>query len=183
MNGKTILGIVLIAIASAAGFIFINHNKPSPSKPTGQTVATKDNSVNNPVGINKANPGNIRDSLDVFQGEIDSPDSPFKSFSSMSYGFRAMIKIMQTYYNVHGLHTLADMIYRWAPVEDGNDPERYIAFVAGNAPFNSESDMQSILFTGYNEDLKNILTCMTWMEQGAGFIVNENDIRQAFTLI
>jgi hypothetical protein len=182
MNKKTGIGIFLVLLATGLGFYFIDKNsKQKKDVVITESISTYGNSVNNPVAINKANPGNIRDSLEVFQGEVPSPDSDFKSFASMAYGFRAMIVILRTYYTKHDLKNLAQMISRWAPPEE-NDTDSYIDFIKQNAPIDPEKDLQLVLFGGYNDELKNILTCMTWIEQGINFAVNEQDILNGYEL-
>lgn len=81
-------------------------------------------------GLRNNNPGNIRHSSTVWQGEATpSTDRSFKQFKSMAYGYRAMIKLLQNYSRVNGCHTLRMMISRWAPPSE-NDTRSYIATVA-----------------------------------------------------
>ena len=84
------------------------------------------------------NPGNIRKSTDLFNGEIrPSRDPDFKQFCDMDYGFRAMWSVLKSYYYRHGLYTIQEIINRWAPVGDHNPTNAYITFVAahsGKAP-------------------------------------------------
>lgn len=71
------------------------------------------------------NPGNIRKSDIKFQGEVDGTDPDFKSFESPHYGIRAIARIVLTYYNNHELHTIRQIINRWAPPSE-NDTEPYV---------------------------------------------------------
>ena len=84
------------------------------------------------------NPGNIRKSTDLFNGEVrPSQDPEFKQFQDMDYGFRAMWSVLKSYYYRHGLYTIQEIISRWAPPKDHNPTDDYIAFVAkhsGHAP-------------------------------------------------
>ena len=49
-------------------------------------------------GLRNNNPGNIRRDRDKWQGEIvPSQDQSFKQFSSMAYGYRALIKFCLLY--------------------------------------------------------------------------------------
>ncbi len=69
-----------------------------------------------PRGLRNNNPGNIRNSSTVWQGEITpSKDKSFKQFSSMAYGYRAVIKLLQNYRKLYNLKTVAELINRWAP--------------------------------------------------------------------
>ena len=77
------------------------------------------------------NPGNIRQSTDLFNGEIrPSRDPEFKQFRDMNYGFRAMWSVLKSYYYRHGLYTIREIINRWAPPTDHNPSEAYIRFVS-----------------------------------------------------
>ena len=84
------------------------------------------------------NPGNIRKSSDLFNGEVrPSKDPEFKQFLDMDYGFRAVWSVLKSYYYRHGLYTIEEIISRWAPAKDHNPTDAYIAFVAehsGHAP-------------------------------------------------
>ena len=84
---------------------------------------------NLPRGLRNNNPGNIRRNSDVFQGEKTSSDREFKQFKSMTYGYRAIFKILSNYYRNYKLDTIRKMIGRWAP-ENENDTEAYIKAVA-----------------------------------------------------
>ena len=77
------------------------------------------------------NPGNIRKSTDLFNGEVrPSQDKEFKQFRDMDYGFRAMWSVLKSYYYRHGLYSIQEIINRWAPLKDRNPTEAYIDFVA-----------------------------------------------------
>lgn len=88
-------------------------------------------------GLRNCNPGNIRINEDKFQGEIvPSQDSAFKQFKNMAYGYRAIFKILGTYYNNYKLQTIRQIISRWAPANE-NHTENYIkavSDVAGISP-------------------------------------------------
>ena len=67
-------------------------------------------------GLRNNNPGNIRLSRTVWQGEIrPSRDRSFCQFRTMAYGYRALIKLLQNYRRNNGCRTIADFINRWAP--------------------------------------------------------------------
>lgn len=78
-----------------------------------------------PRGLRNNNPGNIRRSSDVFQGETASTDKAFKQFKTMAWGYRAMFCILRTYYLHYALHTIRQLIGRWAPSSE-NDTESYV---------------------------------------------------------
>ena len=82
-------------------------------------------------GLRNNNPGNIRINSDVFQGEITpSSDPAFKQFKTMAYGYRAVMKTLQTYAKKYKLATIRQWIYRWAPPQDKNHTEAYVSFVS-----------------------------------------------------
>ena len=84
-----------------------------------------------PRGLRNNNPGNIRLSRTVWIGEIrPSQDKEFCQFSSMSYGYRALMKLLQNYRRKHGCQTIAEMIRRWAPSSE-NNTSAYIRSVCG----------------------------------------------------
>lgn len=79
------------------------------------------------------NPLNIREnerSNYDWEGEAATDiDSEMEEFISDEYGFRAGTRILMTYDRKYGVNTINDIIYKWAPPEDKNDTEGYIAFV------------------------------------------------------
>ena len=80
-----------------------------------------------PRGLRNNNPLNIRHSADRFQGEIEGNDTGFKTFSSVSYGYRAAFVILATYLS-RGCNTIEKIITRWAPPAE-NNTAHYIANV------------------------------------------------------
>lgn len=77
-------------------------------------------------GLRNHNPGNIRRSASRFRGEVrPSTDPAFKQFEEPAWGYRAIFVILRTYYDRHHLHTMQEMIRRWAPPVE-NHTEAYI---------------------------------------------------------
>ncbi|MCG2581933.1 MAG: structural protein [Marinobacter sp.] len=73
-----------------------------------------------PRGIRLNNPGNIRHG-DNWQGMAqDQPDESFVYFVDPRYGYRAMVKVLQSYAR-RGVVTVRDIINTWAPPV-GRDP-------------------------------------------------------------
>lgn len=82
-----------------------------------------------PKGIRNCNPGNIRRSNDKWQGlRREQTDPQFFQFTTMAYGYRALIKTLQTYRRKHGLQSIAELISRWAPSNE-NHTQAYIRAV------------------------------------------------------
>lgn len=79
-------------------------------------------------GLRNNNPGNIRLGNPRFQGEVTGTDRSFRCFSTMAWGYRALIKTLQTYQTRHGLKTIRQMISRWAPTNE-NNTAAYVAAV------------------------------------------------------
>jgi len=72
-------------------------------------------------GLRNNNPGNIRISATKWKGEIrPSQDKSFCQFSTMAYGYRALIKLLQNYAKLNGCRTMSDYIHRWAPPSENN---------------------------------------------------------------
>ena len=72
-------------------------------------------------GIRNNNPGNIRRSTDRWLGlQVVQGDPEFFQFTGMAYGYRALIKTLQTYREKRGCITLRDFIRRWAPPSENN---------------------------------------------------------------
>lgn len=84
-------------------------------------------------GLRNNNPGNIRKSPTVWQGEkTPSTDAAFKQFTGMAYGYRAMLKLLQNYSRLNGCRTIRQMINRWAPPSE-NHTDNYIRAVCNGA--------------------------------------------------
>ena len=82
-------------------------------------------------GLRNNNPGNIRHDRDKWQGEIvPSQDQSFKQFSSMAYGYRALIKLLQNYRKLHNRQTITEFINRWAPPCENNTSDTSLVCAA-----------------------------------------------------
>lgn len=74
-----------------------------------------------PRGLRNCNPGNIRITGDKWQGlRPTQTDKEFFQFTEMKWGYRALIRSLQTYREKHGCKTIADFINRWAPPVENN---------------------------------------------------------------
>lgn len=79
-------------------------------------------------GLRNNNPGNIRLSTTQWQGQVPGEDTAFVTFETMAHGIRALVVLLQTYFNKHRLDTVRKIISRWAPPSE-NDTDAYIAAV------------------------------------------------------
>ena len=80
-------------------------------------------------GIRNCNPANIRRGCN-WKGLLrQQKDREFCQFIRMTWGVRALLMTLRTYVVKHHLHTVREIITRWAPPSDGNNTEKYIEFV------------------------------------------------------
>ena len=83
--------------------------------------------TNQPRGIRNCNPGNIRITKDKWQGlREEQTDSSFFQFKEIKWGYRALMRTLQNYRELHGCNTISDFIRRWAP-ENENNTSGYIS--------------------------------------------------------
>ncbi|MCK5519235.1 MAG: structural protein [Alphaproteobacteria bacterium] len=84
-----------------------------------------------PRGIRNNNPGNIRLSKTVWQGQKPAPqtDKDFVEFTTPLYGLRALMRTLLTYYLKYNLDTVECIINRFAPPHE-NATDSYIHHIA-----------------------------------------------------
>lgn len=80
-------------------------------------------------GIRNNNPANIRRGCNWKGLAKVQTDREFCQFDTMTWGVRALLVTLRTYVVKHHLHTVREIITRWAPPSDGNNTEKYIKFV------------------------------------------------------
>ncbi len=87
-------------------------------------------------GYRNNNPLNIRiNNYNNWKGEIKpSTDGSFCQFQTMAYGFRAAMVTIRTYIRKHNCKTIQEIINRWAPWSDGNNPTNYAKRVIARFP-------------------------------------------------
>lgn len=83
----------------------------------------------NTRGIRNNNPANIRRGCNWKGLTEKQTDREFCQFVTMTWGVRALLVTLRTYVVKHKLHTIPQIIERWAPPQDGNATNRYIEFV------------------------------------------------------
>ncbi|MCI1681454.1 MAG: structural protein P5 [Bacteroides sp.] len=82
--------------------------------------------MSTPRGLRNNNPGNIRKNSTKWQGlRKEQTDKSFFQFVSIEWGYRALMRTLQTYRNKYRCRTIADFIKRWAP-ENENNTSGYI---------------------------------------------------------
>ncbi len=80
-------------------------------------------------GIRNNNPLNLKKGLQMWSGQVFGNDPTFCQFENMAYGFRAAFRTLDTYYHVHRLRTLREIINRFAPPVE-NETAAYVRAVA-----------------------------------------------------
>lgn len=82
-----------------------------------------------PRGLRNNNPGNIRHGS-KWQGMAQVQSDPdFVTFIAPEWGIRAMARLLLNYQRNYGLHTVRQIITRWAPPVE-NQTEAYVRSVA-----------------------------------------------------
>lgn len=80
-------------------------------------------------GIRNNNPANIRRGCNWKGLAKVQTDREFCQFVTMTWGVRALLVTLRTYVVKYRLHTVREIITRWAPPSDGNNTEKYIEYV------------------------------------------------------
>jgi hypothetical protein len=102
--------------------------------------------VTNARGYRNKNPGNIDfNPANKWQGQVgrEATGNPprFAVFESHEFGIRALVALLTTYQDRHGLNTITGMISRWCPPKDdhaGNQrTDLYIKFVSDKTGFDA----------------------------------------------
>lgn len=127
-------------------------------------------------GIRNCNPLNIRRNSTQWQGlRKEQTDSAFFQFINMSYGYRAAIKTLVTYYNKYSLKTIRGIISRWAPPSE-NNTENYINVVAGRTGFSPDTKIDIC----DADAMIALVSAMSFVENGIE--ANKDEVRQGYLL-
>jgi hypothetical protein len=131
-------------------------------------------------GQRNHNPLNIRrsDRTHWLGQKLRQLDREFVQFQSDLFGLRAAFRILRTYLRLYGLCTLRQVIYRWAPPEDGNNTETYVRTVAERAGVLPDAFLQWT-----DEDtLIRIVNAMAWVESHMDF-ADSDLLQQAYRMV
>lgn len=113
-------------------------------------------------GIRNNNPGNIRRSSDPWQGLATSQtDAAFFQFKSAVWGIRALARVLISYQDQHGLNTINDIIFRWAPPTE-NNTNAYVKAVAKETGFEPGAKLNLHTF----EHLAPLVQAIIYHENG-----------------
>jgi hypothetical protein len=131
-----------------------------------------------PRGIRNNNPFNIKQSTQLWVGKIlFSEDGTFEQFETMEYGIRAGLIILRTYIERYKLHTIEEIIKRFAPSNE-NDTEAYIRAVCRDTGF----DRDTILFFDL-EDMLPLSMAIIKHENGGLFGITNKMIEKSWELL
>lgn len=102
-----------------------------------------------PRGIRLNNPGNVDRGTDRWLGmdEDQSVDSRFINFTKPEFGIRCVMRLLITYHEKHGLHTIRGIINRWAPSK-GKHPTTGVEYSQNTAGYIGHVSR----LTGYDPD-------------------------------
>ena len=132
-------------------------------------------------GYRNNNPLNIRLSGNNWKGEIKpSQDKNFCQFQTMAYGFRAAMCCIRTYIRKHGLNTLQEIINRWAPWEDGNNPVRYAKHIMKTFP-DTFPNGDTIIDNNNKTQMSRLVYAMAIVENGSEPVMIDCEL--AFSLM
>ena len=149
---------------------------------------TNSNTMTTPIGYDTTvrgyrnnNPLNIRLSSNNCKGEIKpSADKSFCQFQTMAYGFRAAMVCIRTYITKHNCNTLQEIINRWAPWTDGNNPLNYAKKVMNTFP-DIFPDKDTVIDYHNQNQMTKLVYAMAIVENGSE--PQMTDCIQAFNLI
>jgi hypothetical protein len=127
-----------------------------------------------PRGLRNNNPLNIRHNADKFQGEIKGNDKSFKSFVSLTYGYRAAFVTLGTYLS-NGFNTVEKIISRWAPPTE-NNTQAYISAVVKYSGVAADD----VLTAASGDKYILIVAAMSFVENGVNADINQ--IKAGFSL-
>jgi hypothetical protein len=112
--------------------------------------------------LNNNNTGNIRKTKTQWKGQIvPGTDRSFCQFTSMRYGYRALLKLLCNYNKLYGCRTLGDYISRWAPPSE-NRTDVYIRTVSNRTGL-KESD---VVNTSDRDVMVKLAEAISFQENG-----------------
>lgn len=129
-------------------------------------------------GIRNNNPLNIRYSATHWNGKVlkeHKHDENFEEFTSMYYGFRAALINIETYIIKYGCNTIAKIISRWSPPEDGNNTDNYIQHVCRITNTGGNE-----VISNHSRKLRDIVAAMAFIESGRNITAYYDSLDQAF---
>lgn len=174
IGGIAVLGLIGVWALSRKNDVPVNAQSNQSSDSTSNLLVSGENifagalqetslmikSLNNP-GVRNNNPLNIiwteNSRKNPWVGQVGEAGR-FLVFSSPEYGFRAAAKLLRNYF-ASGANTIWKVCHKWAPKEDGNNPEKYAEFVSKQTGINVNRVLGQA-------DVPIILRAMSKMETG-----------------
>ena len=138
-------------------------------------------------GLRNNNPLNIRHSADRWQGaRAEQTDKSFVQFESMAYGYRAALKVLESYWKhfhqARQPYQVKTIIARWAPPEE-NDTQAYIRTVLRLSGLGGMENLPQPSRGVDTEKLVRLMAAMTTMENGIPYQeVDTEAIREGYAL-
>ncbi len=151
-----------------------------PEQATNQTEYMATN-TSLPRGYRNNNPLNIRISSNAWKGKVpldDNTDGTFEQFRTMAYGYRAAMKLIQTYIRKYNCNTLAKIISRWAPPSE-NYTASYITNVASRMGLNPTDYINP----NNRFQMTELVRAMSYSENGTKIEPDDAAIQEAWTLM
>jgi len=130
---------------------------------------------NLPRGLRNNNPGNIRKTPTMWQGEVTGTDKSFKTFVSMEYGYRAMFVLLRSYID-KGYDTIEKIITRYAPPSE-NTTSSYIKHVTERTGISKNKKLK---FSD-SQSMKDLVAAISKSENGVNADLSK--VEQGFNLI
>lgn len=128
-------------------------------------------------GIRNNNPLNIRHGKSQWQGmSKQQTDRAFVQFTERKYGYRAAFVLLRGYIEKKGINTIGKIIARWAPSQDSNDTQAYVAYVASTTGIQADEPLRF----DDQQALVAIVRSMAQME--SAIIEKENILNEAYCL-
>lgn len=142
----------------------------------------KNNSTVLNRGMRNYNPANIRHSASRWRGMYHNQyDSDFVVYVNMTYGIRALICLLRTYYTKYHLTSVYEIISRYAPPSENNTDE-YIDYVASHVKIDKHADLQLSFSKKYPCETLHLL-CDAICTVESGYPVSYVEFRNALRLI
>ena len=125
-----------------------------------------------PRGLRNKNPLNIRFTPGTrpWQGQ-KGHDGKFCIFETMEDGYRAAFRVLDSYNKKHGIYSVREIIYRWAPPQDHNHTSAYIERVCKEARL-EETDQIVVdsWIEKKRDDVMRLVWAMAKVENGDSFV-------------
>jgi hypothetical protein len=132
-----------------------------------------------PQGIRNNNPGNLKMSGSVWNGELSesqNTDGTFEQFTTFEHGVRAMIKLVKNHIG-NGHNTIAKLIAKYAPSSE-NPTSTYVDFVAKNTGIDKNANL-----TATKETLKKLVQAIGKFENGQNYPIYDSHFEDGYKML